>query len=419
LNDTVLRSVLPAALLMTCVAIFFFITLGYGYDNDTYLMLKTWQRMLVEGTYVPSRFQGSIIPEFIIGFSASLGGHILSNSLSFAGLIVFAFTLAYILSSDGINKEKIILIVIGTIVNPYWILAASTSMDYIYAAAFFTLGVRFLTKAQPVAAALLLAMAGGSRISYAPLGLLILIICWYRSREYRMLYMQALITYMCVGTLLYLPAFIHAKLSLSFLNVAAPDYQGVFGLLARALHKSINLFGYVGMLVVLSTGLFLVFCNRLVLTRNLKHRPAIFCLLIIGYHLLLFVRLPIEVSYLLPCVPAVMILLIYCGAEPRHFILIIAAQIAYWFVAIDPVKIIHADTGACGPVIATDTRIDPHLAPGVLVAAARDTVKLEPCNRRLLLPNSVLSSTPLPLKGLGEWHYYSSVNMPDTSRGKF
>jgi hypothetical protein len=55
---------------------------GYGADNDTWLMLGTWDAITTQGRYVPSRFQGYPLAEIVIGAAADLGGHWLSGAAS-------------------------------------------------------------------------------------------------------------------------------------------------------------------------------------------------------------------------------------------------------------------------------------------------------------------------------------------------
>ena len=49
------------------------VTTGFGADNDTYLMLGTWDRLIHHGTYSPSRFQGSPLAELSIGALSEVG----------------------------------------------------------------------------------------------------------------------------------------------------------------------------------------------------------------------------------------------------------------------------------------------------------------------------------------------------------
>src|ERR1700733_6752658 len=61
---------------------------GYGDNIDNYTMLRSWQEMVGNGVYVPSRYQGNIPSEIALGFLASMFGPIGANGFSFALSII-------------------------------------------------------------------------------------------------------------------------------------------------------------------------------------------------------------------------------------------------------------------------------------------------------------------------------------------
>ena len=70
-------------LLIVLLGFYFIISLmGYGTDNDTYRMIRSGQNFWLNDIYNASRFQGSLIPELIIGALSILGGSIFSNAIS-------------------------------------------------------------------------------------------------------------------------------------------------------------------------------------------------------------------------------------------------------------------------------------------------------------------------------------------------
>ena len=85
---------------------------GYGIDDDTYLMIKAGQDLLLNGHYFPSRPPGYFIPENVIGATSIVGGFLLSNLISAA-----LGTCTYILFWNIIKKifkpfESILLVLI-------------------------------------------------------------------------------------------------------------------------------------------------------------------------------------------------------------------------------------------------------------------------------------------------------------------
>ena len=56
------------------------VTNSYGYDNDTYGMLKTFLNLKNNAIYKPSRLPGSPVAELGIGYLAWIGGSKLTNT---------------------------------------------------------------------------------------------------------------------------------------------------------------------------------------------------------------------------------------------------------------------------------------------------------------------------------------------------
>ena len=56
---------------------------GYGNDVDTYAMIRQGQQLVSTYHYYPSRPPGYFVPELIMGFTSIIGGHFLTNLLSF------------------------------------------------------------------------------------------------------------------------------------------------------------------------------------------------------------------------------------------------------------------------------------------------------------------------------------------------
>ena len=118
---------------------------GYGNDNDTYRMLRTGRNLFLEGTYFPSRPPGYFINELIIGGVSLISGHIISNLISsffgIASLYIFLHLLKKVFSN---THSILIMTMVG--LNPYFVIAASTSMGYVYSLFFIMFGITLLTK---------------------------------------------------------------------------------------------------------------------------------------------------------------------------------------------------------------------------------------------------------------------------------
>ena len=82
---------------------------GYGNDDDTYRMLNTWKTLISEGRYVPSRFQGYLIPELTIGLASEIGGFYLANFIS----IVLSVSSLFIFYALLLRVTTSLMLVIG------------------------------------------------------------------------------------------------------------------------------------------------------------------------------------------------------------------------------------------------------------------------------------------------------------------
>lgn len=142
--------------------------IGYGNDNDTYGMLKTWSDLFRSGVYSPSRAPGYPLPEIAIGAASQAGGWAASNALS-ALLACGALFFFHRLVRASFGPKAALLSVAATGLNPYFIIAASSSMDYVYAMFFFLAGISALAAGRFPASGILFALCAASRLTYAPL----------------------------------------------------------------------------------------------------------------------------------------------------------------------------------------------------------------------------------------------------------
>jgi len=375
---------------------------GYGEDVDTYLMLKTWQTILIDGAYLPSRFQGDIVPEFIIGFLASQFGPYGPNFASVLLSLAAAALAAKILLRVTTDRTLILLCLLTVILNPRWIICGATPVDYIYPVAFCLSGILLLLDQRPTLAALLFALAAGSRISYVPLGLAALGTAWYLEelRERRAAILSAVPVYLLTGGLFYLPVLISSHLTLEFLAAARPLWQGFPGLLARFLYKVLLLYGLGGTTAVIGATAWYVIRQRqnaVDLTRREKVL-AICSLAVVGFHLLLFLWIPVRVSYLLPVLLAVAAIFVVYRVDFRILLAISLLEVILWFIRIEPLSIRHMSELPCQPVKAVGARFSPHLAPGRLLEALEGRSVNASCDLAVLriVPADPMGALPPP-----------------------
>lgn len=302
-------------------------TLGYGNDNDTYHMIDTWERWRATGVYHASRGTGYPIPEFAIGFLSSLGGSLVSNLASLALCLVVVVLLRRWLLSIGAGDRVAALAVLCVGLQPVWFIASATSMDYPYALAGFAGGVALLAVGRPWLAAVALAIAVASRITYLPLALLVF---WIARVTIGSPIRPALLTAV-LSALAYVPASLAAGGGLRFLVMhenapfSLPRAVANWGL------QHLTFWGLPAMILLAAAAW------RWRPRREPKYRlfvPATLAASALWFEVF-FLRLPAEPAYLLPVLPAVVGLLAWtCRREP--------VRASTWLVGLLVLELTHA-----------------------------------------------------------------------------
>lgn len=282
---------------------------GYGNDDDIYGMLNSWRILVTEHHYVPSRFQGCLIPEMVVGLSSQIGGFYLSNfisaTLSLATLFIF-----YLLLLPITTPLMSVLAVVAIGSNPFWIIASSISMDYIYAAFFFMFGIFLLLNRRSRLAGLFFALAVSSRITYAPMVIIsfLFYVLYVKNKpEFRKSWgVQGIIVFLLATSLLYLPVFIVSGMNFSFLAMGADAPGGFLGIVVRFIYKNIYVWGLPTFIVLLIFFLQERAYYFQKIWKNPFHSPPIKTILVQAvflffvYNEIMFFRLPHEYFYLLP-----------------------------------------------------------------------------------------------------------------------
>ncbi|MDR3517891.1 MAG: hypothetical protein P4M00_18980 [Azospirillaceae bacterium] len=374
-------------------------SLGYGTNTDSYAILRSWQVMVDSGLYQPSRGQGYFVPELAIGFLASLGGSAASNALSVL-LALGALALGYDLLRrlNGTTALPATLVVMA---NPHWMIAGTTSLDYVYGAFFFVLGVRSLSRGAMGVATLAFAFAVGSRIVYGPLGFGALTMmalvseptARHRQWEYLALFCTA-------SGLFYLPALVSAHVTLGFLTHSGPPNNYLMARIMRFLWKTPSLYGFVGftlLLAALGPRLWHLARDREIWRRCPRGRQLaiVGALGVLLYNTMLFAYLPAEIGYQIPSLLAIATLLAATEVPVGWLAAVIASQLLLAVVRPDVLTVRAQQQQCMGATITLGADFDPGLKAGVLVDHVRDA-RSAACALRQL-PHPVADPwTPLP-----------------------
>ena len=346
---------------------------GYGSDNDTYAVLSagksTWENLLPQ----MSRNPGYWLYEAMVFWINRLGGYILVNGVTLA-VSVFVLYRFYSLSVCQ-NVSNPILLTLCLAFNPWFLIAATSTMDYIWALLFIVISIECASKDKYLIAGILSGIASGFRLGSTFTLAFAFIFSLFTAgikvslKGYFILGCTAL----ALIILLYLPSWLIYDRSLFFLkgHLGDPSLWTLKMHAGRFFYKIIHLFGLPSFVVIIVA----------LVSFALKHEGQInknkFIMAGVGASfgtLVLFARYPIEISYLLPFLFFSLLLLgVYLGNNGRKYLIaILVTTISYSFVNISIAK-------PNVPNQATDASFGLFINPGILVKDISFRLRLIDC----------------------------------------
>ncbi|MEB3321265.1 MAG: hypothetical protein VKI81_00385, partial [Synechococcaceae cyanobacterium] len=169
--------------------------------------------------------------------------------------------------------------------------------------------------------------------------------------------------------LFFLPVWFSNGLSFDWFTAIPPDEQGVFGLLARFLYKTVMAVGLLQVLLLLLLALPRLRL-RSISTRALAPKVTVpwemlFPVAVILVNLAIFFRMPVEFSYLQPALVCFYFLLArHLPSNLFPALLVVALlNVGGWFFKADLIAIEHRYPEGCGPVQAIGARFQPSITP--------------------------------------------------------
>ena len=359
---------------------------GPGNDLDVANVFRSGRSIARHGTYRPSRAPGAPVHEVLVGVTDLIGGTVLTNLVSLVAAGFLLWGLDRLLRREGAGPGARWAVALVA-VNPWFVVAATSSTDYVLALALTVGAANALRKGRPGWAGVLAALAMGTRIGSVTLVAAALVAhateavldptprgddqarsgVGPRGKEVVVTALTAV-----VGVVvLFVPSAVQAG-GLAF---AENDFStsSLTVQIGRAAVKDLTLLGVIGSMLALATIPAVI--------KTLGRWRTSWLLRFAGLGLvlsqLLFVRFPWKLPHLLPTLVCGAILLATAlGARARPTLLmgLVAVQILYGVVQIDVLRPDYPDqaTGATlvldvswGPVI-TDLQCrrqhpNPHL----------------------------------------------------------
>lgn len=309
---------------------------GYGNDVDTYAMIRQGQELVSSYKYYPSRPPGYFVPELIIGFTSMIGGHFLTNLLS-AILGAITIYIFYQFIKRYFDEKLSILICLIVALNPYYIIAASSSMDYIYSIFFGFCGLWCLDQRKYFLGAIFFGLSLSARLSNSLIVFAIYVgylIAYYKKGDKKALVklVTSIPVAMIIMAVFYVPSYIAFGNSLKFLSYGIGDWS-FFGHFARFVYKNVYLMGFLTSIFILVSVIYISLKERKFGEISFEMKLGIFILIL---HEILFFKVPIEISYLLPILFVLVPLWVIIVRKNVVLILaLLVLTVSYNFIKVD------------------------------------------------------------------------------------
>jgi hypothetical protein len=152
-----------------------FVFLGYGADSDSYETLRTGTTFIADFDYIPSRNPGYFVFEVITFLANSIGGSIATNVMSVLMSAVCLYGFYRLCRALSLPNSSYLALALAF--HPYYWVASTTTMDYVFALGFFFLGVSLLLDGKrPIFAGIAFSLAVGCRLTTVLLVILALVL---------------------------------------------------------------------------------------------------------------------------------------------------------------------------------------------------------------------------------------------------
>lgn len=315
--------------LVAVVAVLPLVESSPGNDLDVGNVFRSGRAIARHLTYVPSRPPGAPVHEAIVGVLDLLGGPVLTNLASLGAAVLLVWVLDRLLRDEGIGPGGRWAVAVLA-VNPWFVIAATSTADYVFALLFTVLAAHAARSDRAVLAGLLAALAMGCRVGSITLLVAIALAEVTAGRERR----RGVAVMGVVGALGTLVLFVPAALQAGGLSFAENDFStsGPLVQLGRAVAKDVLLIGLPTLAVALVALPATVAALRTWRTSWLVR----FALPGLVLSQVLFIRFPWKMAHLLPTLLCLVILWAVALAErPRVLMAMVALQLAFGIVRVD------------------------------------------------------------------------------------
>ncbi|MEO5645024.1 MAG: hypothetical protein ABIQ40_11055 [Bacteroidia bacterium] len=303
------RQQLLILLLLTAITRIPFIFDGYGVEEDSWGLVVNAFEMKNSGHYVASRFPGHPLQEYVYRFIYDQPAPVYNLFSVLASLIAVAF---FFKALKKIQFKGAFAAAVMFCFTPVFYIAGTYTIDFAWTVAFVMVSLYYLLDRKFIMSGIMLGMATGCRLTSEIFLLPWLIIAWntFNWKTSVKDFMKIAIPAVIIGILWFIPAYMNY-------GKAFFDYSDQFPYpsIAKVIYKaSIGVFGLTGIIALVVFGIISLNTWRKKelnpVTLFSSERLLLVCAVVIGMHIVSYLRLPQKSGYMVPAIPFFIIFIV-------------------------------------------------------------------------------------------------------------
>lgn len=307
--------------------------LGYGSDYDSYNVLLTGRNFAESLDYVPSRVPGFPVYETLIFFIDSMGGFLLTNLASMGMALLVLFVFIRLCHQYHIPHYRLLTLIL--MVQPYFWVNATCTMDYFIAMGFIFLGILQILRGRFTTAGFAFALAVGSRMTVSLMAVVLILWLFFSMPQQRWRIVQTALIGMIFSLVFYLPSADFSQWRLSYFSpsVGGQEYWTIYLRLGRFAYKNLYFWSPFVFVLLMWGGLRLLGMEKRLWDPIHGGLPIVSLALILVMEAF-YLTLPTEPSYLLPTLPFWLILM-GLAFEDKRWVLVLMLSLTLVFNGIN------------------------------------------------------------------------------------
>ncbi len=298
-----------------------FIFLGYGSDYDSHNVVWAGKNFAETLDYVPSRVPGFFIYESITFFFNWIGGSILTNLASVGMSLLILKHFMRFSKENQVPHYRLLTLIL--MVQPYYLVNSTCTMDYLFAFGFAFLGLMKFRERKFFAAGVLMALGIGSRLTTGLVVAVFYLWVFFTKKADRGKIILGGVITACLTVLFYVPSLDFAEWNFAYVSpsVGTEVFWTPMLRIGRWVYKTIYFWSPPVILVLAWGGIRLV-AKREKWTqlpdRSVLVASAAMILVIQAFYM----YIPTEPAYMIPTIPFWLILMGVAFSDKKKVLIV-------------------------------------------------------------------------------------------------